>query len=108
MAALSSWKTLLFFWNNIWIMGCTWLPKLSTYSFRVIRSWRDQQNTVPRYRCTNHRNRIVGFLGCSPNVNRSWSREQREGRLIWHYHARVSSCLFSGFMNMTPSEHYFQ
>jgi hypothetical protein len=37
--ALSSWKTSLF-WNNTWIMGCTWLPNLSTYSLAVIQPWR--------------------------------------------------------------------
>jgi hypothetical protein len=31
---------LSFFENNVWIMGCTWLPNLSTYSLAVIRSWR--------------------------------------------------------------------
>jgi hypothetical protein len=38
MGALSSWKTALF-GNNIWIMECTWLPNLSTYSLAVIRPW---------------------------------------------------------------------
>jgi hypothetical protein len=37
---LSSWKTALFFGYNVWIMGCTWLPNLSTYSLAVIRPWR--------------------------------------------------------------------
>jgi hypothetical protein len=52
-------------------------------------------NRVPRYCCPNlHRNSpmfhcwnqalgIVGFVGCSPNKNSSWCREQHEGRLIW-------------------------
>jgi hypothetical protein len=26
--------------NNVWIMGCTWLPNLSTYSLATIRPWR--------------------------------------------------------------------
>jgi hypothetical protein len=37
---LSSWKTASLFRNNIWIMGCTWLPNLSMYSLVVIRPWR--------------------------------------------------------------------
>jgi hypothetical protein len=41
--------------------------------------------------------RIVSFLGCSPNVNSSWCGKQREGRLIWPYHARVCSCLMLRF-----------
>jgi hypothetical protein len=47
------------------------------------------------FHCGNQAFRIAGFLGCSPNVNSSWCREQREGRLIWPYHARVSSYLFA-------------
>jgi hypothetical protein len=66
-------------------------------------------DTVPRYCCTTHHRtspmfhcwnlafQIVGFLGCSPNVNSSWCREQHEGWLIWHYHACDSSCLMSRF-----------
>jgi hypothetical protein len=55
---------------------------------------------------------IVGFPVCSPNANSSWCREQREGRLICPYHARVSSCLMSRFhgrdTTVYASEHYFQ
>jgi phosphatidylinositol kinase/protein kinase (PI-3 family) len=70
---------------------------------------KDGTNRTPRYCCPNHHKtspvfhcwnqafRIVGFLVCSPNVNSSWCRKQREGRLIWPYHARVSSCLMSRF-----------
>jgi hypothetical protein len=38
----SSWKAASLFGNNVWIMGCIWLPNLSTstYSLAVIRSWR--------------------------------------------------------------------
>jgi hypothetical protein len=39
MGALSSWKTTLLFWNNVWIIGCTWLPNLSTHSLAVMRPW---------------------------------------------------------------------
>jgi hypothetical protein len=37
---LSSWITASLFRNNVWIMWCTWLPNLSTYSLAVIRPWR--------------------------------------------------------------------
>jgi hypothetical protein len=40
---------------------------------------------------------IVGFLGCSPNVNSSWCRDKSERQLVWSYHACVSSCLMSRF-----------
>jgi hypothetical protein len=40
IGALSPWKTASLFGNNVWIMGCTWLPNLPTYSFAVIRPWR--------------------------------------------------------------------
>jgi hypothetical protein len=122
MGVLSSWKTASLFRNNIWIMECTWLPNLSTYFLAVIRPWRVIMG--PAEYCTmillpqpsqnlpgvsllkpNQAFRIVGFLECSPNVNSSWCREQLEGRLIWPYHARVSSCLMSRFYGRdgTPS-----
>jgi hypothetical protein len=37
MGGLSSCKTASLFGNNIWIMGCTWLPNLSMYSLAIIR-----------------------------------------------------------------------
>jgi hypothetical protein len=40
IGALPLWKTTSFFRKNIWIMGCTWLPNLSTYSVPVIQPWR--------------------------------------------------------------------
>jgi hypothetical protein len=92
-------------------VGFTWLPNMSTYSLAIFghEEYWDQQNTVARYCCpNNHRTspvfhfwnqtfHTVGFLRCSPNVNSSWCREQREGRFIWPYHARVSSCLMFRF-----------
>jgi hypothetical protein len=112
MGALSQ-KTASLFGNKVWIMGCTWLPNPSTYSLVVIRPW-GQQDTVPRYCCPNHHGtssvfhcwnqafRIVGFFGCSPNVNSSLCRDQHEGRLIRLYHAfPFVSC--TGFMVVTPS-----
>jgi hypothetical protein len=54
----------------------------------------------------------TGFVGCSPNVNSSWCREQREGPLILPYQARISNCLMSRFYVRDTivyiSEHYFQ
>jgi hypothetical protein len=40
MGELMSWKTVLLFGSNVWIMGCTWLPNFYTYSLAVIRPWR--------------------------------------------------------------------
>jgi hypothetical protein len=39
MGILSSWKTTSLFGNNVWILGCTWLPNLTTHSLAV-RLWR--------------------------------------------------------------------
>jgi hypothetical protein len=40
MGALSSCKTVSLLGNNVWIMGCTWLSNLSTYSLAVFQPWR--------------------------------------------------------------------
>jgi hypothetical protein len=68
--------------------------------------------TSPVFHCSNQAFRIVGFLGCFPNVNSSWCREHREDRLIWPYHARVSSCLtyrlYGRDTIVYASESYFQ
>jgi hypothetical protein len=37
--AFSPRKTALLFGNNIWIVGCTWLPNLSMYSLAVNFPW---------------------------------------------------------------------
>jgi hypothetical protein len=37
---LSSWKFASLLWDNIWIIGFTWLPKISTYLLAVIRPFR--------------------------------------------------------------------
>jgi hypothetical protein len=50
MEALSSWKTASFFGNNVWIMGCAWLPYPFTYSLAVIWPWRVIM--VPTEYCT--------------------------------------------------------
>jgi hypothetical protein len=72
------WKTALLFRNNGWIMGCTWLPKISSSS--AIKG-SNGTNGIPQYSCPNHHRTspvfhcwnqafwMVGFLGCSPNVN---------------------------------------
>jgi hypothetical protein len=74
-------------------------------------------NRIPHYWCPNHHCWnlafwIVGFLGCSPNVNCSWCREQREGQLIWPYNVCVLRCLMSRFYCrdaiVYTSVHYFQ
>jgi hypothetical protein len=101
---------------------CEWLPNLSTYSLAVIRPWRLK---IPQYCSPNHhgtsamlnwwnrtRHFELLFLECSPNVNSSWCRKQREGRLIrphhecvfqlsdvlvlwsWHHHLRIWALLF--------------
>jgi hypothetical protein len=40
MGVLASGQTASLFGNNVRILGCTWLPSLSTYSLAVIRPWR--------------------------------------------------------------------
>jgi hypothetical protein len=71
MGALSSWKTASLFRTNVWIMGCTWLLNLSTYSLSVIRSWKVIQNTVLRYFCTNHHRTSLVF--------HCWNRTRHSG-----------------------------
>jgi hypothetical protein len=50
LGALSSCKTASLFRYNVWIIGCTWLPNLSTYSLAIIRPWRIIMG--PREYCT--------------------------------------------------------
>jgi hypothetical protein len=76
-------------------MGCTWLSDISTFpcsnltmkgnngTNRILYHDIVAQTSV--FHCLNQAFRIVGFLGRSPNVNSSWCREQREGRLIWPF-----------------------
>jgi hypothetical protein len=67
--------------------------------------WPNHHRTFPVFHCRNQAFRVVGFLGCSLNVNSSWE-EQREGRPIWALHAfPVVWC--PGFVVVT-SEHCFQ
>jgi hypothetical protein len=115
--------------NNVWFMECTWLPKMSTYVFPCSNSAMKGNNgtnrilyhdiaaqtinrTSPVFHCWNQAFRSVVFLVCSPNVNCSWCREQRERRFIWPHHVRVSACLISMFYGrdtiVYASEHCFQ
>jgi hypothetical protein len=102
--------------------GCTWLPKLSTYSLAVIWPWRvtmvpteySTMKLLPKTSQNLPRVSLLepGFLGSSPHINSSWCKEQREGRLIWLHHACVSICLMSRFYGrdtiVYTAEHYFQ
>jgi hypothetical protein len=71
----------------------------------------NRHRTSPVFQCCNQAFWIIGFLGCSPNINFSWCMEQREWRFTWPYHARISSCLMSRFYGLHTivytSEHYF-
>jgi hypothetical protein len=113
---LSSWKSASLFRNN----ACTWLPNMSTYLISVIQPCRaiigptewstmmlrsKPSQNQPVFLCWNQAFRIVGFLGCSLNVKSSWCREWSKGRLVWQYHACVSSCLMFTFYGRdgTPS-----
>jgi hypothetical protein len=66
----------------------------------------------PCFTVWNQAFRIVGFLAYSQNVKLSWCREQREGRLIWPYHAHFSSYRIPTFYGrdtiVYASEHDFQ
>jgi hypothetical protein len=127
MGVFSSWKTASFFGNNFWIIGWTWLPscqstlcsnsamKGNNGTHRILYHDIAAQTITepcPVFQYWNQAFRIVGYLGCSPNISSSWCREQREGRLIWTYDARVSSCLMSRLYGrdiiIYASEHYFQ
>jgi hypothetical protein len=68
----------------------------------------NSHRTSPVFRCWNQAFQIAGFLVYPPNVNSSWCKERREGRLIWPYHPRVSCCLMSWFYGRdgTPSFTY--
>jgi hypothetical protein len=48
--------------------------------------WPNHHGSSPVFHCWNQTFQIAVLLGCSPNVNSSWCREQHEGQLIWQYH----------------------
>ena len=113
MGELSSWKISSLIGNNIWTLGCTWLPKMSTYSLAVMRPFRVIILSAEYWCCPNHRSaymfhslnqafRNIGFLGNSAGINPAWCWEQCEGQLIWPYYIfLVIRC--PGFMIITPS-----
>jgi hypothetical protein len=122
MGALSSWKTASMFGNNVWIMGCTWLPNLShvlSCSNSVIKG-NNETNRILYHDIAAQT--ITESLPCFTVITRLTcvfskrklflSRKQREGRLIWPYHARISSRLMSRVYgrdtNVYASQHYFQ
>ena len=84
--------------NNIRTIGCTWLPKMSTYSLAVMWPFRVIIGTVEYWCCPNHHRsasmfhswnqafRIIGFLGNSAGINLAWCWEQCEGQLIWPWY----------------------
>jgi hypothetical protein len=106
MRALSFWKTSSLFGNNIWIMGCTWLPNLSTYSLAVIRSWGVIMGPTECYitillpKPSHNLPRVSLLEPGIPDCRFPWMFSKRH---IWPYHARVSNCLMSRFYAVTPS-----
>jgi hypothetical protein len=118
MGALSSWKRASLFGNNIRIMGCTWLSNLPMYSLAVIQAWR--VIIGPTEYCTmilmpkpsqnlSHVSLLEPVIWdcklpwCSPNVNSSWCREQREGHSSDHIMRAFPFVWCPGFMVVTPS-----
>ena len=69
---------------------------------------------IPRYCCQNHHRftsmfhrwnqafRIMGCLGCFPNINAPWCWEQCEGWLIWPYYV-FPIIRYPDFTIITPS-----
>jgi hypothetical protein len=123
----SSWNSASLFRNNVWITG--WMHLITQPVNVLLCSNSDMKgnngtNRIPRYCCPHHHRTspvfhcwnqafpIVGFLGCSPNINSSLCRVQREGWLICPYLAHISSCLMSRFYGhdtiVYTSENYFQ
>jgi hypothetical protein len=87
MGALSSWKTIILFGNNVWIM-LHYGMHLITQPIHVFpcsnsaMKLNNGTNTIPRYCSPNHHKtspmfhcwnqafRIIDFFGCSPNVSK--------------------------------------
>jgi hypothetical protein len=116
MKGISSCVSECLFRNNVWDMGCSRLPNPPKYSLAVIRPWRVLMRPTeyditartitepsPVFHCSSKTLGIVGFLGCSPNVNSSWCRKLCEGRLIGPYHAAFPVVWCPDFMVVTPS-----
>jgi hypothetical protein len=50
--ALSSWKTASLFGNNVWAVGCTWLPNLPTCSLAdTMKLLPNHHRTSPAFHC---------------------------------------------------------
>jgi hypothetical protein len=63
----------------------------------------NHHRTSRMFYCWNQAFQIVGFLGCSPNVNSSCCREQNEG-LIWPYYVHLFAVMWCPcVMVLTPS-----
>jgi hypothetical protein len=105
------------FRNNLRIMGCMWLANLSMYSLAVIQPRRvimgpteyytmislpKPSQNLPCVSLLEPGNPAVGFLGCSPNINSSWCREHREGRLIDHITCAFPIVWCPSFMVVIP------
>jgi hypothetical protein len=127
MEALSSWRSASLYGNNVRIIGYTWLPYLSTYPLGVIRPWwvimgpMKYSTTILMSRKSENLPHISllepGISDCRlpcvfSNVNSSWCREQRSGRLFHPYHVCFSSCVMSRFYGhdtiIYASDPYFQ
>jgi hypothetical protein len=77
--------------------------KVNNWTNRIPRyCYLNHHRTSPVFHFWNQAFRIVGFLGCTPNVKSSWCREQHEGRTIGPHHA-FSVIWCPGFMVVTPS-----
>jgi hypothetical protein len=104
---LSSWKAALFgnhgmhlITQPVHILPCSNLAMKGNNGTNRIPQYccpNHHRTSPPMFHCWNQAFQIVGFLGCSPNVNASWCREQYEGWLIWLYHACISICLMCRF-----------
>jgi hypothetical protein len=104
-----------------WTVGSIWLPNLSTYVLRCNNSAMKGKNgtssilyhdttaktitELPRVSLLepNHAFRILGFLGCSPNVNSSWCRNGVKDDSSGNITLAISVVLCPNFMVVTPS-----
>jgi hypothetical protein len=68
MGSLSSWKPVSLHGNNVWIMGCTWLPNLSTYSLAVA-----QRKDMLKITEILRQYRVTDLAGIQVCTNRSQS-----------------------------------
>jgi hypothetical protein len=107
MGTLSSWETASLFGNIVWIMGCTRLVNLSTYSLAVIWLWR--VITGPAEYCTTillpkpsqHLHRVSllkpGFPDCGLPGGGGVSKRKlflKYGTMWWTTHLTISRSRF--------------